>query len=307
MRLIVAGKPITDFERIKNHILASKDVTAFKPRLGTTGPVAICAAGPSLLKSLPILQEYKAKGIPICAIKGVAQVLLENGIVPDYAVFADHRENQARFVAETHPDILYLLATQTHPGVFDKLKADGCRVETFQCSHTHVYNDRAFDYLGPELDYITGGSTTGMRAINLMLWAGHKPINCFGYDCCLDGGVSHVYEKNVSNRPVLSVNINGRPFQTTSELAEQHQHFLNEYIFGSSDRNIVVFGNGALAESVRLINDGFGFAAYMNVMTLPDGATLLPDSASVKKFIEDHVEIIEVDVTGAGRSKDAAA
>lgn len=91
-----------------------------------SGRVVICAAGESTLEMLPLIKQRKAEGIAICAVKGVANVLIENGVVPDYAVFMDSQENQVRFFENPHPDVTYYVASNSHPKVFEALKGFKC-------------------------------------------------------------------------------------------------------------------------------------------------------------------------------------
>ena len=255
MRLVVASKPITDFERRRKNIAASKSYPLFKPQEGTTGPVAMCAAGPSLLKSLPLLRAYYRAGIPICAIKGAASVLILHGIIPKYAVFLDSREDQLRLVQETHPDTIYCLGSQIDPSLFEKLA--GCDIRVFHASSPKLHTE-------PNTDYITGGSTTGLRAINLMRWAGYTKFFFLGYDCCLIDGVSHIYSKTNTSQE-LTVMVGGREFETTAELACQHQDFIKLHVAIDEPLDAIVHGDGALARSFQMIEEGRHDDVWMHV------------------------------------------
>ncbi|MDH4187420.1 MAG: DUF115 domain-containing protein, partial [Nitrospira sp.] len=240
MRLTVVSKPATDMERRKQNIAASKPYPRFVPQENIGGPVAICAAGPSLITSLPIIRAYAEAGIPICAIKGVASVLLDHGIIPKYAVFLDSRPDQIRLLGTTHPDTIYCMGSTVDPALFEKLSAEGRDIRVWNGAELQLFTE-------PNTDYILGGSTTGLKAINLMRWAGYTVPHLFGYDCCLDeAGTSHVYDKANLSR-ALKVTIAGGDFTVTPEFVCQHQEFIEQYVAVEEPLNITVHGNGAIA------------------------------------------------------------
>lgn len=275
MRLVVAGKPIIDWDRRRRNIEASKTYPRFKPQEGTTGPVAMCAAGLSLLKTLPILKALHAAGIPICAIKGVAGVLLAHGIVPKYAVFLDSRPDQIRLLDRTHPDITYCLGSQIDPAIYQKLEEQGCQIRVFNGAEMKLFTE-------PNTDFITGGSTSGMRAINLMRWAGYTAFHLFGYDCSVEDGGSHVYDKT-NNTENLEVTIAGKKFMTRGELAAQHCEFLEEYVAVDEPLNCHVYGNGALAHSIRSAAAGRR-DVWMEVPDFPAGSAHLFSKEQIAAF-----------------------
>ncbi len=288
MRLTVASKPVEDWDRRKRNIAAAKAYPRFKPQGDVMGPVAICAAGPSLLKTLPILKAFYNAGIPICAVKGVASLLLEHGIIPKYAVFLDARPDQIRMVQTTHKDTIYCLGSTVDPSVYEKLKADGCDIRVFNAAELKLFVD-------DDTDYVTGGSTTGLRAINLMRWAGYTKPLIFGYDCCLTGDVSHVYSKT-NPSPPFKCTISDREFTTTPELACQYQEFLEHYVAVDEPLDITVYGDGALAWAIRRIAQGFS-DIWMDIPQTLENAVMLINPAQIAEF--RPVERIVVTEKGA--------
>ncbi len=269
MRLVVGSKPIQDWERRKSNIAAAGSYPLFKPLEGTSGPVVLCAAGPSLLKNIELVRAFYEAGVPICAIKGVGSMLIERGIIPKYCVFLDSRPDQLRLVGTTHKDTIYCLASQVDPEIYRRLA--GHQIRVFHASNLKLHQ--------PGDDYITGGSTTSMRAINLMQWAGYTMFHVIGLDCCEDGGVSHVYDKTTVNK-TIKVFIAGREFLTRADLAAQHQEFLEEYILGKPPLNVTVYG-GAIAASLEAL--GNKQSPWMEIAALDEEMVLLEES-QVKEF-----------------------
>lgn len=235
--------------------------------------MVVCAAGPSLLKKLPMLKALAAIGIPICAVKGVASVLLEHGITPKYAVFLDSRPDQIRLLKTTSKEVIYCLASQVDPALYARL--EGHDIRTFNASHISLHDDGD--------DYITGGSTTGLRAINLMRWAGYTSFHLFGFDCCLDGEQSHVYDKDNVSEP-LRVRVGDRYFMSTPEMACQHQDFVTEYLAVQNPLNVVVYGDGTIAQAFKEFNAGRK-SVWIETDDLPMGAVPLVGADQIADFM----------------------
>lgn len=226
-----------------------------------SGSVAICAAGPSLLGEIETIRTLHRIGVPICAVKGVTDILIEHGIVPKYAVFMDAKEDQARFLTNPHPDIEYLICSQSHPAVFAALEGFKVTVWHGQCQSFAQY---IVDTSAKPATYIHG-PTTGAAAINLMRSMGYGPLNLFGYDCSFVEQ-SHVYDRDDSK--TLTVKVNKRPFKTTLPMVDQHNFLIWLFIVASLD--VRVYGDSALQESVRVIESA--------PMTSPDDYSMMVDA-----------------------------
>lgn len=222
-----------------------------------------------------MLKALAAVGVPICAVKGVASVLLEHGITPKYAVFLDSRSDQLRLLKTTSKEVIYCLASQVDPALYERLQ--GHDIRTFNASHTSLHDDGD--------DYITGGSTTGLRAINLMRWAGYTSFHLFGFDCCYAGEVSHVYDKANVSEP-LRVRVGSRYFTSTPEMACQHQDFIAEYVAVDQLLNAVVYGDGTIAQAFKEIQAGRN-SVWIEVDALPADAVPLSGAQEISRFTQN--------------------
>lgn len=249
MRLAIQPKHFSAEQKIAN-IAMARTWPRYEGK-EASGPVAICAAGPSLIRSIPILKAL-AKIMPVCAVKGVFSLLAEHGIKCRYAVFLDAKPDQARFLANPDPDIAYLIASQSPPEVFEALK--GLDVRIWHGSKlAHLKEGGVLS--GQNEMLVPGGITTGLRSINLMHFAGFRQFHLFGFDCCYEGANSHVYEKT-ANSPPFDVVIGERRFTTNQEMAPQHEQFLQHYLFIPEAPEMFVYGDGALAHSVSMLRAG---------------------------------------------------
>lgn len=213
---------------------------------GETGSVVICAAGPSLLDEMPTIKALYNAGVHVCAVKGVADILIENGIIPKYAVFMDGQEDQMRFVQNPHPDIEYLVSGSCRPEFFNALK--GYKVTCWQGQEK--------DLMPPGTCYVTGGSFTGLRTIQLMRAKGYTVQHLFGFDCSArDDGTTHAYAAGPRN--LLKAWLLFREFMTTRTMVCQHQQFLDWYCTEELEGvTLFMYGDGMLQHAVNALQAG---------------------------------------------------
>jgi len=229
-----------------------------------SGSVVICAAGPSLLKEMEVIKSLYRAGVPVCAVKGVADVLIENGIIPKYAVFMDAHESQARFLKSPHPGIQYLMCTQTHPKVMGLL--EGYNVLTWhgQCKAKAAE-------LHPGALYLAG-ITTGMAAISLMTSMGYAPLHLFGFDCSYTD-LTHVYDKTPDQ--TIDVTVGGRDFKTSLAMIDQHNALVG--LIAQVRLDARVYGDGALYHSARMMVTATRPDDYVMLVDHPLDSPIIPN------------------------------
>lgn len=261
MRLVVAGKPETTPELRREHIALSTAWPRYAEDDEKRGPVVICAAGPSLLADIPLIKALYDMGVPVCAVKGVADILQEHGIIPTYAVFHDPKENQLAYLKNPNPKTLYYLSSQVHPALYAKAHGAGCRIEVWHGSTPDYFADGDFDITeGPNAGkrgilVIGGGCTTGLRAINLMRSHGHDDLHLFGFDCSSENGRTHTEGYEKKHYDTITVTVNGRTFQTHANIAAQHDQFFDQLVFITPRPNLTVYGTGTIAEGMKALGE----------------------------------------------------
>lgn len=212
-----------------------------------SGPVVICAAGPSLMDHIETVQRLQNVGAVVCSVKGVADILYGYGIKSDYIVFMDGQPNQSRFI-ETVQTGEYLLCSIVDQSVFEKLH--NAKVTVW-----HYHDDED----GPPKSGIcyVRASNSATAAIQLMRGMGYGPLHLVGFDCCYEGAVSHVYNKGAP-KPV-EMYVGDRQFTTTVPLIGQHNQLV-ELFFEANQPDapglqVIAYGDNALTEAMAIMAD----------------------------------------------------
>ncbi len=238
----VTGKCVYSDEQIFANIAASLErglpevLQSFPAR---EGHVAIVGSGPSVLTQLDKIRELRAAGVPIVAVRDSHDWLIENGIVPEFALSVDPLPAAAECFRNPRKDIQYFIASQAHPKMFDYL--EGMNVGLWHC-----YMQKGQTY--PKRMLISGGSTSGLRAISLFYVLGWRDFLLFGLDCCLTGNKLRLNgdstKPNDSVTPV-SVEPEGEVFYCNTAMMQQAQQFQDYYDI-MPDATFQAFGRGLI-------------------------------------------------------------
>lgn len=203
--------------------------------------VSICGGGPSLSYTLDELQG------DIWACNGTHDWLIEKGIIPDFAFFWDAGDKTIEYLRNPRQDIIYLIASQCKPEIFEALKDYQVYIWNPGCDMLDKYwieNHR-------KEVVVSGGRACMTRAPFLAYYMGYRDIHLFGADSSLaDDGKSHV-GAGTENRGVTEIICAGRKFMAPLWMAGQAQEF-NEMIDVLKDADIKVHGDGLLPHIARL-------------------------------------------------------
>lgn len=150
--------------------------------------LSVAGGGPSLADTWRDMTGY------VAAINGSLRYLLEQGAVPNMCGICHPTESIVDMI-DTHPDVAYFLASCVHPRVFDKLLAANCRVYLWHMTEQSI--DGLDDVLRAHYPQgwvgMTGGTTMGMRWLNLGYYLGFRKFHLHGMDSCFKGDASHAY------------------------------------------------------------------------------------------------------------------
>lgn len=188
-----------------------------------TGAILLVASAPSVKGQLELIKKMKAAGSPIVAIKGAHDWLIENGVMPDYALAIDPQEHRIAFY-KPQASVHYMIASQCHPAMFDNL--DGCQVTLW-----HPYVKKGQDR-PKNCMLIGGGTTSGLRAISLFYVLGYRQFELFGFDSCNDGELLRVNGDGLKDGDKLievKIDPNGEIFDCNMSMALQAEHFQTYY------------------------------------------------------------------------------
>lgn len=209
------------------------------------GTFVIAASGPSLPQFVEDIRKEQEKGRPICAINGAHDFLVENGITPNLFVSVDPRTTILGNVKHKQSDTIYLLASRCHPELFQHLK--DCKVLLW-----HAWSDE------PECDIwkgkfgIAGGTTSGLRAINVAYILGFRKFVLYGMDSCLDKDkdTKRFSGEKVGPGLVVDVIVGGKRFWCNGAMAQQATEFqmLYRYMPGLT---IESKGNGLISAIIE--------------------------------------------------------
>ena len=200
------------------HNLA-RGLPEFAPALvAHDGPMVCVGSGTSLPTVIDQIKEERAKGRPICAVKGAHDYLCEQGIEPDLFVSVEPRDRRSN-LKHKNKHTAYLLSSRVAVEVFDHL-AD-CRVMVWNAFGTSeemkAFKHRASHACG-------GGSTSGLRAIAMGYLMGFRNFVLYGYDSCnapdgtkrIDGAKTGVTQEVI---------VGGQRFSCNMAMAAQANEF----------------------------------------------------------------------------------
>lgn len=209
-------------------------------------PIAIIGSGPSIAGQLDLIKKIKAAGTPIVAIKDSHDWLIENGVIPDYALAIDPQAHRWNCFKLKHPDVKYMIASQCHPNMFDHLA--GMNITIW-----HPYITKGQKRPLNKM-VIGGGTTSGLRAISLFYVLGWRHMALFGFDSCMDGKMLRVNGDGAKESEIVSevrIDPNGETFYCTSAMALQAEHFQTYYDF-LPDIQFYAFGKGLIQAIIKL-------------------------------------------------------
>jgi len=200
--------------------------------------LTVAGGGPSLAETYPQLD-----GVIVTANAGLG-FLLSKGITPWACGLLDARPHIADLI-EPHPDVFYFVASTCHPSVFDKLK--DCKVAIWHPSGAPGISET----LPKDTPMIAGGTTMGIRWLNLGHYMGFRKFEMHGLDSSYRGAQTHAYPDS-RDGAAGTIEING--YVTDNNFLTQCiDWFQMQEVFAlDADKPDVKFhGDGLLQSMVR--------------------------------------------------------
>lgn len=217
-----------------------------KPESPKPGVIAIVASGPSVREQLETIRQMKQSGTPIMAVKDAHDWLIENGVIPDYALAVDPQAHRWNCFTRARSDVKYMIASQCHAAMFDYLAGLDVTLWHLQMKQGQ---DRPKNSL-----LIGGGTTSGLRAISLSYVLGWRNFALFGFDSSLKGDDLRVNGTGLKpGDSVVEVRIdpvNGPTYFTNASMALQAEHFQAYFDF-LPDAQFIPFGDGLIPALIR--------------------------------------------------------
>lgn len=200
--------------------------------------MSVAGGGPSLAETYTELD-----GVIVTANAGLGFLLSKN-ITPWAVGLLDARPHIADLI-EARPDVFYFVASTCHPRVFDKLK--NSKVILWHPSGAPGISEA----LPRDTPMIGGGTTMGIRWLNLGHYMGFRKFEMHGLDSSYRGGQTHAYPDSRDGK-AGTIEINGY-FTDNNFLTQCVDWFqMSELLHMDDDRPLVNFhGDGLLQSMVR--------------------------------------------------------
>ncbi len=175
----------------------TRDLPWFVGAVPHKGTAVIVGGAPSLKDHIKAIKAHRQRGAKIIALNNAAAYLNWHGIVPDTLFVCDARPENVVFVrAEAKR---YVLASQCDGALFDELEGKDVHVvhlaicEEMRSILAPYDNDKPIVLIG-------GGSTVGLRAMNLVIFCGYKKLHVYGMDSSFaDTGEHHAYDQALND------------------------------------------------------------------------------------------------------------
>jgi len=154
-----------------------------------SAPIVIASGGPSLIKQLNLLKQYRDQIILICAGSTI-NALISNGIYPDYVVSVDGGEPNFKHFKDLkfNQSVGLIYGPTNHYKV--RYSFDG-PCYTFIPSVKPQYKEYFKDRFNKELPLIDGGGSVAHYALSIAKYISKGPIALIGQDLALTNNQSH--------------------------------------------------------------------------------------------------------------------
>tara|TARA_R100000687_G_scaffold78755_1_gene72373 strand:+ start:5114 stop:6112 length:999 start_codon:yes stop_codon:yes gene_type:complete len=216
------------------------------------GDFTMVGSGPSVENCLEQIKDRQDYGMPIVAIKGAHDWMIERGIIPDLCVMLDPQPKIKNCIKlrgqwpATHRGCKYLIASQCAPEIFDLLK------------HQRVYIWNALSNIGEksilsnETLLVGGGTTTGLRAMNLGFLMGFRRFRMFGFDSCLKDKESKIKRVNGDTATkVMDIECGDHVFYANPAMAAQANEIQSMIKMFAGSIRLKSYGYGLITELLR--------------------------------------------------------
>lgn len=163
--------------------------------------------------------------------------MIENGIIPDCFISVEPRDRTEN-LKHKHEEVAYLLASRVNPNVFEHL--NDCHVTLW---HSWSTDEECEAFKGKMA--IGGGTTSGLRAINVGYVLGYRKFKLYGFDSCLSEDKKKKRFTGEGPGQIIDVVVGEKTFWCTYALAQQAQDF--QKLYQIMDITIESVGNGLIS------------------------------------------------------------
>tara|TARA_R110002110_G_scaffold57677_3_gene164628 strand:- start:360 stop:1322 length:963 start_codon:yes stop_codon:yes gene_type:complete len=252
--LLINSKCIYTPEQLKDQIaenMKRKLVEFQQAIIPNNGDFCMIGSGPSIEHHLDAIKDCQDQGMPLIAIKGSHDWLIERGIIPDICIMLDPQPkilNCIKYAGQwpsSHKGCVYMIASQCSPEIFDALKTQRTVIW-----HALSNIGEAGILKGKML--VGGGTTTGLRGVNLGYLMGFRRFRMFGFDSCLKDKESKI--KRISGEKatkVVDVECGSKVFYCNPAMAGQANELQSMIKMFDGNIRLKSYGYGLITELLR--------------------------------------------------------
>jgi hypothetical protein len=239
----IKSQCIADDATLYAHIAANmaRGLPVLPQHLTHDGVAVMVGSGPSVKDQLPSIRDARDRGGFLVAIKDTHDWLLAHDIIPNAAVAIDPQPSRAHVFQNPHHDVRYFIASQVHPEMLDHLSG-------YHVSLWHAYVRKNQTVPPPGTPLISGGTTTGLRAITLLYSMGFREFELYGYDSCLADGLLRMNGDvpRTGDDTINEIVVHGETFHCNPSMTAQAAEFQNLY-WSMPDISIQSHGDGLIS------------------------------------------------------------
>jgi hypothetical protein len=233
------------YRNIKNNIHAVKGRVVYPEEpFAPVKPVSIVCYGPSLRDTWHQIHPVNT----IVSVSKAHDFLVNHGISPTIHVEFDCRAHKARHIQHASDKTLYYLASCVHPDVVKRAKH--CPTYLWHADQRSEQDADVIRTVEPDARFIPGGSSVGLRAIELLYALGFRHFDIHGMDSSFidDGRTQWAgphFGTSKGKRDILETLCGGRRFYTSLAFATYATQFLQCRRF-LHDATFNLYGDGLL-------------------------------------------------------------
>ncbi len=212
------------YRNIKNNLQAVKHRVIY-PEAKNALTASIVCYGPSLRDTWQAIDPLTT----IVSVSKAHDFLIDREVTPHIHVEFDCRAHKAKHIQHANESTIYYLASCVHPDVVKR-----CRKFTTYLWHAMQVggqDDATILAAEPDAKLIPGGSSVGLRAIELFYHLGYRNFEVHGMDSSFRdngetqwAGIHH--GRSREKREVLSLPFNGKYYKTSLAFASYADQFL---------------------------------------------------------------------------------
>jgi len=219
--------------------------------------IIICG-GPTIENYPDKIRELQSKGTKIYCIERMYQWCLNHNIIPDYVIVLDASSDVIESFTNIHPDTIHIIVAHVRPEVVDKLK--GYKSYYFNLMQKGVDFSKLYDDTSQKITFINSGGSVSLCSMSIAMTLGAKKLHIFGFDCHVNG---KNYAEGITGtgciNDIMSVEIDGRKFKTTSAYYAFMQQFFGIYQTGKDTgllTDVKIYGDSMAKAAAKIDIDG---------------------------------------------------